>query len=295
LRALSSAYVERRGALADGAALSGAGKRAAFALFYGPLHFLLIRHIAENLPGAATGASSVIDLGCGTGAAGAAWAAYQGSDSSTDRLKVVGVDRHPWAVAEAARTYKAFGLQAAVRRADITTAALPSGPATFLAAFAVNELADAPRDALLTALLQRASRGDRVLIVEPVAGFVARWWDRWRDTVESAGGRADEWRLRAELPAIVAKLDRAAGLDHRQLLGRSLWLGGPAPSRHADRDRSHSRRRSSGQQLTTRSTATPASRACAMAVSAYSSSPVECASLSSAKRQPASRARVARS
>ncbi|HEX2341333.1 MAG TPA: hypothetical protein VHI98_12715, partial [Vicinamibacterales bacterium] len=40
LRALSSAYVQRRAALATGAALDGAGKRAAFALFYGPLHFL---------------------------------------------------------------------------------------------------------------------------------------------------------------------------------------------------------------------------------------------------------------
>jgi hypothetical protein len=27
-----------------------------------------------------------------------------------------------------------------------------------------------------------------------------------------------------ELPAIVAKLDRAAGLDHREITGRSLWL-----------------------------------------------------------------------
>jgi hypothetical protein len=39
------------------------------------------------------------------------------------------------------------------------------------------------------------------------------------------GGRADEWRFRAELPPIVAKLDRAAGLDHRELTARSLWIG----------------------------------------------------------------------
>src|SRR5438876_6728146 len=44
LRAVSSAYVERRAKLARGAALSGTGKRAAFALFYGPLHYLLVRH-----------------------------------------------------------------------------------------------------------------------------------------------------------------------------------------------------------------------------------------------------------
>ena len=52
LRALSSTYVERRGRLGDGAALSGAGKRAAFALFYGPLHYLLIREIVRALPDA---------------------------------------------------------------------------------------------------------------------------------------------------------------------------------------------------------------------------------------------------
>ncbi|MFN7982711.1 MAG: hypothetical protein U0Q11_12700 [Vicinamibacterales bacterium] len=37
LRALSSTYVERRATLAKGGAMSGAGKRAAFALFYAPL------------------------------------------------------------------------------------------------------------------------------------------------------------------------------------------------------------------------------------------------------------------
>ena len=89
----------------------------------------------------------------------------------------------------------------------------------------MNELEDTARDTLLTRLLDRASRGDRVLIVEPLAGFVARWWNRWRDAFESAGGCADEWRLRTELPPIVAKLDRAAGLDHREITGRSLWLG----------------------------------------------------------------------
>jgi hypothetical protein len=38
------------------------------------------------------------------------------------------------------------------------------------------------------------------------------------------GGRADEWRFRVELPERLALMDRAAGLDHRELTGRSLWL-----------------------------------------------------------------------
>ena len=221
LRALSSTYVERRQKLAQGAALSGAGKRAAFALFYGPLHHLLVRHIAANLPGATRSAPTLIDLGCGTGASGAAWAL-----ACAQAPRVIGIDRHPWALAEAADTYRAFGIAATVRRDDVATATLPKAPAAILAAFTLNELADAGRDALLPRLLERARQRDPVLVVEPLAGFVAPWWKKWRAAFESAGGRADEWRLRAELPPIVEKLDRAAGLNHREITGRSLWLAG---------------------------------------------------------------------
>jgi hypothetical protein len=227
LRALSSAYVERRQKLAEGAALSGTGKRAAFALFYGPLHHLLVSHIVHALPGALD-ISSIVDLGCGTGASGAAWAhareARATGAASRGGLRLTGIDKHPWALGEAADTYRAFGISASVRQGDVASAALPKGPVAFLAAFTLNELPDAARDDLLARLLDRAAHGDRLLIVEPLAGFVARWWNRWRDEVEKAGGRADEWRVRAELPAIVAKLDRAAGLNHREITGRSLWL-----------------------------------------------------------------------
>ena len=163
----------------------------------------------------------LIDLGCGTGAAGAAWAA-----ACDEPPPVIGVDRHPWAVAEAALTYGEFGLSARTHRGDIAVVPLPPSPAAILAAFAVNELADAPRDVLLRRLLDRAAKGDRVLIVEPVAGFVTPWWGRWRDAFVAAGGRDDQWRIPVDLPAIVAKLDRAAGLHHRDLTGRSLWLPG---------------------------------------------------------------------
>jgi SAM-dependent methyltransferase len=219
LRALSSTYVERRQKLAEGAALSGTGKRAAFALFYGPLHHLLLRHIVERLPEATADIRTLLDLGCGTGASGAAWAS-----ACRTAPRVIGIDRHPWAIGEAAATYRAFRIPATVLRGDIANAVLPKGPASILAAFTMNELGDSERDMLLTRLVDRARQGDRVLIVEPLAGFVARWWNRWRDTVEAAGGRADEWRLRPELPPIVAKLDRAAGLNHREITGRSLWL-----------------------------------------------------------------------
>ena len=220
LRALSSAYVERRAKLTHGAALSGAGKRAAFALFYAPLHYLLVRHVVEAIPGATRGPATLVDLGCGTGASGAAWGA-----ACTPGPRVTGIDRSPWALAEASHTYRTFGLEGRTRQADFATAKLQKAPACIVAAFAVNELADGARQVLLTRVLARIAQGDRVLVVEPLARFVAPWWECWRSAFQSAGGRADEWRFRAELPPIVAKLDRAAGLDHREITGRSLWSG----------------------------------------------------------------------
>jgi SAM-dependent methyltransferase len=216
LRALSSAYVERRSRLSDGAALSGAGKRAAFALFYGPLHYLLVQHILAALGATRDRTSTIVDLGCGTGAAGAACAGGRSA-------RLVGIDRHPWALAEAAWTYALFGLKARTRQGDVVSVAWPAEPATFVAAFTLNELADPERDAVMQRLLARSGRGDSVLVVEPLAGFVAPWWNRWRDEFERAGGRGGEWRFRVQLPAIVSKLDRAAGLNHRELTGRALW------------------------------------------------------------------------
>jgi hypothetical protein len=220
LRALSSAYVERRGRLREGAALSGAGKRAAFALFYAPLHFLLVRQIVTRLESAGALPPTLVDLGCGTGAAGAAW----GSAVSRKPASVLGIDRHGWPLAEAADTYRRFALAGRTKRADIARAEWPRTDAGFVASFALNELDAAAREAVVERLLERGRRGAPVLVVEPLAGSVAPWWTNYADRFARAGGRSDEWRFSVELPHIVAKLDRAAGLNHRELTGRSLWL-----------------------------------------------------------------------
>ncbi len=144
LRALSSAYVERReSALADHKALDGAGKRAAFALYYGPLHFLLIQHIIKAI-GASFAPGTVVDLGCGTGVAGAAIAT-----STTPPPRVLGVDTHPWTLDEARFTYKSFRVQFDVRRAHAAKTRFPSDTSVVVAAFVVNELKDADRAQLL--------------------------------------------------------------------------------------------------------------------------------------------------
>src|SRR6476660_3465563 len=71
VQALSAIYVEQRDRLDSNAVFSGAGKRAAFAMFYGPLHFLLIREIVKALGASHKKVKGILDLGCGTGVAGA--------------------------------------------------------------------------------------------------------------------------------------------------------------------------------------------------------------------------------
>ncbi len=227
LRALSSTYVERRTTLATRAAFDSAGKRAAYALFYGPLHFLTVRSVVTRLPGATAAASRLADWGCGTGAAGAAWAA-----SMTPQPRVLAVDVHPWALGEAAATYKAFDVVADVRRGDLLRSRFPSPLDAVVLGWVINEVDDRTRDALLPRLLELAARGTRTLIVEPIATRVSPWWLEWRDAFERAGGRADEWRFREELPGLVRRLDKASGMRHEELTARTLWIARESAGMH---------------------------------------------------------------
>ena len=221
LQALSSLYVERRERMAGGAALEGAGKRAAFALYYGPLHFLLVREIVRGL--GVRGPRRVLDLGCGTGTAGAAWALECGT-----RVRLEGVDRNGWAVAEARWTFARLRIDGRATRGDLATAPLPEPPAGILVAFTANELGDGQRERLLSRLLDAGRRGSAVLVIEPIARRVSPWWPAWAEAFRSAGGREDEWRFRPALPPRLALLGKAASLDARELTGRSLVLPGGA-------------------------------------------------------------------
>lgn len=220
LRALSSWYVHRRGALESGRALDGAGKRAAFALFYGPLHFLVIGHVLTSLEARLPPDTTLVDLGCGTGVGSAAWAGL----APAGRVRIVGFDRHPWAVAESAWTWRTLGVSGHARVAGLECARWPRDVGAAIAAFTVNELTDELRTRVRTQLLEAAGRGAAVLIVEPLARAVAPWWNAWSDAFAAAGGRTDEWRVAAELPDLVHRLDRAAGLDHRVLTARSIYV-----------------------------------------------------------------------
>ena len=222
LRALSSAYVERRDVvLTEHRALDGHGKRAAFALYYGPIHFALVQRILSELGAPAVG-SLVVDLGCGTGVAGAAVAG-----SASPAARVTAIDSHPWAVDEARFTYRALGMVADIRRGQAQRLRLPADASFVVAAFLVNELTDADRQVLLASLKGAVARGASVLVVEPISLRVSPWWKEWADAFAGLGGRADEWRFQFDPPMIVKRLARASGLRPETLTARSLCVLGP--------------------------------------------------------------------
>lgn len=221
LRALSSAYVERRHKVAAGATLDTAGKRAAFALFYAPLHFLATYHVVQALGVAGSPPAAILDIGCGTGAAGAAWSVAAGGD-----VPVTGIDRHPWAVEEARWTYRHLRVPGHARQGDAGRILPARRGAGIVAAYVLNELPDSIRERLEGHLLQAAAGGASSLVLEPIARSVAPWWDATAARVTAAGGRVDEWKFPIDLPPLLRLLDKAAGLNHRELKLRSFYLPG---------------------------------------------------------------------
>jgi hypothetical protein len=228
LRALSSTYVERRKRLHRKSALDSTGKRAAYALYYSPLHFLTVLEVVRALGAHHSSARHLLDWGCGAGGAGAAWAT-----SLSRPPDVHGVDIHPWCVAEATFTYRTFGLIGDAARGDAAQIQVPRRTDAIVAGWMLNELTDTARNAVREQLDRAAGRGVEILIVEPISTRVSPWWPAWADFFARRHGRADEWRFPVELPDLVRRLDRAAGLRHDVLTARTLYLrpqaSGPRP------------------------------------------------------------------
>jgi SAM-dependent methyltransferase len=222
LRALSSAYVERRergtGQRVHGA-LDTAGKRAAFALYYAPLHFIAVTEVVHALRVTGLEPQSILDIGCGTGAAGAAWALAAGSIPA-----IIGIDRNPWAVGEARWTFSQLGLDGHARQGDVERLRALRSVGAVIAAYTLNELSADARGRVEQQLRARAREGARVLILEPLARGVAPWWDETANRLIAIGGRVDEWKLTVDAPAIVRMLGTAAGLNYRELRFRTLCL-----------------------------------------------------------------------
>jgi hypothetical protein len=222
LRALSASYVERRERLAKRGGLDSAGKRAAYALYFSPLHYLTVREILTSVR-ATSFDGPLLDVGCGAGATGAAWAAAAGVRT------VHGIDSHPWAVSEAAWTYRTFELDGDARQASAARLAVPRNARALVAGWVVNELDERDRDIVRARLVAAAARGLQILVVEPIATRVSPWWPQWVDAFAKLGGRADEWEFEVELPDLLTRLGRAAGLKPGALKARSLYV--PATAR----------------------------------------------------------------
>ena len=226
VRALSVRYVERRRQLHDRSPIDSAGKRAAFAGFFAPLHFVTTAAIVADLEFGKLSIDTIVDLGCGTGAAGGAWAM-----AFSTQPVLIGVDMNPWSVDETNWTWRALGLRGHARRGDLvkTCARLRERghrSTGIMLAWAVNELDPARRDVLLPLLVELGRGGTAILIIEPAARSVTPWWDRWAAAFAEAQGLAREWHLTVPLPKRLAELDRAAGFRREELSARSLSLRG---------------------------------------------------------------------
>jgi hypothetical protein len=223
--ALSRIYVESRGSLPKGRVFDGTAKRAAFACYYAPLHLLFVREVGRELFPSPPSPGRIVDLGCGLAVAGAALASL-----SLGSPLVVGYEKNPWAANEARLSLDALGIRGRVYRRRLESAPAPRPSDLVVAAFSVNELALPARDELLVRLLEAGRRNAAVLVIEPIARRPLPWWAEWSGKFREQGGRDDAWRFRVELPEPLAALDRASGLDHRELTGRSLYLGAPGKS-----------------------------------------------------------------
>lgn len=223
IRAVSRVYVEQRNAGAlRGRATGGEGKRAAFTRFYAPLHFLCLWHAFDTLHGALNGASPsrVLDLGCGSGAAGAALALRL-----SPRPRVEGIDALGWALGEARKTYAHFGLPARTRRGELPRAMPQVGAGDLIVCgWLLNELEADDRERLLRRLERGLDRGAACVILEPLAGSASPWWDVAVARLSARGLRDGLFKTEIELPEPLRVLDRAAGLDHRVIGAR--WLAG---------------------------------------------------------------------
>jgi hypothetical protein len=95
----------------------------------------------------------------------------------------------------------------------------------------LNELPEPAREPLVRTLLAAGCAGTRVLILEPISRAVTPWWDDVADRARRGGGRTDEWRIALDLPPLLALFDKAAGLNHREVKARSIYMADAKSSR----------------------------------------------------------------
>ncbi len=226
VRALSARYVERRTQLSDRSPLDSAGKRAAFALFYAPVHLLTTREAMAHL-GIRTDLASLVDLGCGTGVCSAAWALLHEIPPS-----ITGVDTHPWALEEARWNWRTLGLRGQTTRGDLVAAArtlLKQSDAVLartgvIAGWSINELPKPERAQLLDTIDHLVGRGVTLVILEPLARGVTPWWDEWVERLAPHEVLACDVKGEAGLPPPLDSFSDAAGFRNKLLGARVMAI-----------------------------------------------------------------------
>ncbi len=225
VQALSEIYVvERRedGRMAA-RAIDGQGKRAALATYYAALHFLAVHHALVMLGEESLGTVRRIhDLGCGSGASGAAAAMTLGGVA-----RLVAYDRSGWALDEARQTYRSFGLESHMRRDELPKAFPQTNPGDLLCfGWVISELENKQRLVLLKRLRAAAKRHVPLLILEALSTRITPWWADWEDALTALGVRSEIIRVAIERPYWIQDMDKAARLDH-QVIGARV-LAGPS-------------------------------------------------------------------
>lgn len=221
VQALSWNYVEERVRGRDAArALQGEGKRAAFASYFAPLHFLATRIALAGIgPEPFAKVRVVHDIACGTGATGAALAS-----ALPEQPRIEAFDVSPWAVSEAKRTYDALLVSARTKRGALPQDFPRAGAADLLAlGWAANELDEAARGALLTKITAALHRGAALFIAEPVSARITPWWDSWCARLAGPGAKHAIVRAQVDLPAWITALDDASGLCHDEIVAKVIW------------------------------------------------------------------------
>jgi hypothetical protein len=215
VQALSQRYVERRD---PAEALGSPAKRAAFASYFAALHLATAYGAVRAVGGASAlpDVRRVVDFGAGSGASGAGAALALGGAP-----EVLALDRSGFALAEARHTVAAFGLCGETQRVQLP-ARVPRLAAGDLAVagWFLSECDDAGRERLLSVLERGVSAGVRVLVLEPLAGRIVPWWDELAARFTALGIASGSLRWRMQRPDWIARMDKAAGLDHRELGAR---------------------------------------------------------------------------
>lgn len=220
IQALSKLYVARRvGGRISQRAADGAAKRAAFAVFYAPLHFLTAWAAADRVlsPGALSG-RTVLDLGCGTGAAGAAIALHG------QARQVVGIDCTGWSLTAAQRTWTQLAVAGKGKRGSLPGAlGWPKAGEVLVFGWSLNELSDEHRADTLRRVESALRKGCGLVILEPLSRRISPWWSDVSHRLGRLGASQADVKVTVELPPLLRDLDRAAGLDHRLIGARVMW------------------------------------------------------------------------